>query len=63
MGHHPLVDYAREHDNLIITPHIGGCTLESMEKTELFLAARLSALLKVAKPLHDSDTVGCAALR
>jgi D-3-phosphoglycerate dehydrogenase len=41
MGHHALVDYVREHDNLIITPHIGGCTGESVEKTELFLARKL----------------------
>jgi D-3-phosphoglycerate dehydrogenase / 2-oxoglutarate reductase len=41
-----LVAYARAHDNLIITPHIGGCTVESMEKTECFLANRLLTLLK-----------------
>jgi D-3-phosphoglycerate dehydrogenase len=46
MGGHPLVAYARGHDNLIITPHIAGCTVESMEKTECFLAARLLSLLK-----------------
>jgi D-3-phosphoglycerate dehydrogenase / 2-oxoglutarate reductase len=46
MIHHPLVAYAREHNNLIITPHIGGCTVESMEKTETFLAGRLLARLK-----------------
>ncbi len=45
MGHHPLVAYAREHKNLLITPHIGGCTRESMEKTELFLAQKLCAVL------------------
>lgn len=43
MRSHPLVAYAREHDNLIITPHIGGCTMESMAKTELFLAEKLYA--------------------
>ena len=46
MGKHPLVAYAREHDNLIITPHIGGCTSESLEKTECFLAERLLPLIK-----------------
>ena len=45
MGHHPAVVYAREHGNLLITPHIGGCTEESMEKTELFLAEKLCAVL------------------
>ena len=43
MSDHPLVQYARAHSNLIITPHIGGATFESMEKTELFLAKRLIA--------------------
>lgn len=46
IGNHPLIVYAREHNNLIITPHIGGCTVESMTKTELFLAERLMAQLK-----------------
>jgi D-3-phosphoglycerate dehydrogenase len=37
----PLVQYAASHRNLLITPHIGGCTSESMAKTELFLAEKL----------------------
>jgi D-3-phosphoglycerate dehydrogenase len=41
MGNHPLVRYARGHDNLLLTPHIGGCTTESMEKTELHMARKL----------------------
>jgi len=41
MGSHPLVVYACTHDNLIITPHIGGCTAESMEASEVFLAGKL----------------------
>ncbi len=45
MEHHPLVQYARTHNNLLITPHIGGCTLESMEKTEIFLAEKLAQTL------------------
>jgi D-3-phosphoglycerate dehydrogenase len=43
MKDHPLVMYARANNNLIITPHIGGCTAESMKKTELFLAEKLCA--------------------
>jgi D-3-phosphoglycerate dehydrogenase len=38
---HPLVAYARAHDNLLIVPHIGGNTPESWEKTEVFLAERV----------------------
>ncbi len=44
-GPHPLVVYARSHENLLITPHIGGATHESVAKTELFLADKLLGLL------------------
>ena len=46
MKDHPLVTYARTHENLLITPHIGGCTLESMEQTEEFLAERVVSFLQ-----------------
>ncbi|NLH72428.1 MAG: hydroxyacid dehydrogenase [Verrucomicrobia bacterium] len=47
----PLVAYAREHDNLIITPHIGGNTVESFEKTEVFLAQKVrEAWKRLDKP-------------
>jgi D-3-phosphoglycerate dehydrogenase / 2-oxoglutarate reductase len=42
----PLIEYARSHENLLITPHIGGCTLESMQKTEIFLAEKVGGLLE-----------------
>lgn len=42
----PLVSYARDHDNLLLTPHIGGCTVESMEKTERYMAERLREFLQ-----------------
>ena len=41
-----LLAYARTHDNLLITPHIGGATAESMAKTELFMASKLIAFLR-----------------
>ncbi len=41
----PLIDYARSHDNLIITPHIGGATYESMHKTEIFMAEKLQQFI------------------
>lgn len=37
----PLVKYSLSNNNLIITPHIGGNTFESFEKTELFIANKL----------------------
>ena len=40
-----LIEYAKAHANLIITPHIGGATLESMEKTEIFMANKLKTFL------------------
>lgn len=43
---HPLVDYARTHDNLLITPHIGGATFESMAMTEVFMAQKLKTHLE-----------------
>ena len=45
MADSPLVRYARENANLLITPHIGGATVESMANTELFLAAKLRSRL------------------
>lgn len=38
-----IVQYAGTHDNLILTPHIGGNTFESHHKTEAFLANKLLA--------------------
>lgn len=35
---HPLVAYAASHENLLITPHLGGGTVESMPRCERFLA-------------------------
>jgi D-3-phosphoglycerate dehydrogenase len=37
----PLIEYARLHDNLIITPHLGGATQESIEKADLFLVQKI----------------------
>ncbi|ANW96302.1 hypothetical protein AXE80_08435 [Wenyingzhuangia fucanilytica] len=42
---HPLVEYAKLNDNVIITPHIGGNTYESIEKTERFVLNKLINLL------------------
>jgi len=36
-----IIEFAKKDDRLIITPHIGGATYESMEKTEIFMAKKL----------------------
>jgi len=37
----PLIEYACTHSNLLLTPHIGGATCESMHSTEVFMANKL----------------------
>jgi len=44
-----LAAHARRHDNLIITPHIGGATMESWAKTEVFMARKLARYLSGKK--------------
>jgi len=46
IGDHPLVQYARAHSNLVITPHMGGVTFESQEKAFAYTAKMLEAFLK-----------------
>jgi D-3-phosphoglycerate dehydrogenase len=41
----PLIEYARAHSNLLLTPHIGGATHESMQATEIFMAKKLASFL------------------
>lgn len=44
-----LIAYAKTHDNLLITPHIGGNTKESLEKSEVFVAQKLVEYVASAK--------------
>lgn len=46
-----LVEYANSNRNLIITPHIGGCTYESFEKTERFIAKKLLQAISVEEKI------------
>jgi len=46
----PLIQYAKHHRNLLITPHLGGCTSESMEKTEIFIAQKLKSYFEKEAP-------------
>ena len=35
-----LINYALTHSNLLITPHIGGATVDAMDKTEIFITSK-----------------------
>lgn len=54
---HPLLAYALEHDNLLITPHIGGATRESMAMTEVFMAKQLQRFLQAINCDTDRASV------
>ncbi len=41
----PVWQYAQSHDNILLVPHIGGATIETMEQTELFMAQKLAKFL------------------
>ena len=47
---HPLVRYAREHDNLLITPHIGGSTRDAWRETQRRVIDATIAHLAARKP-------------
>ncbi len=42
---HPLLRYASTHENLLLTPHVGGATHESMARTEEFMSRKLRSWL------------------
>ncbi len=46
----PLWDYARHHSNLLLTPHLGGNTVESGAKTDVFLANLVRDVLDGTRP-------------
>ena len=58
-----LVRYARENDNLLLTPHIGGATLESMQNTEIFMAGKLARFLRGEPVRTDAPRSRDASVR
>ncbi|MFD0962607.1 NAD(P)-dependent oxidoreductase [Pseudofulvibacter geojedonensis] len=46
ISEHPLIEYAKNNNNVIITPHIGGNTYESIEKTESFVVDKILDIIK-----------------
>ncbi|MGE3609170.1 MAG: NAD(P)-dependent oxidoreductase [Bacteriovoracaceae bacterium] len=41
---HPLVDYMKNHENLLITPHIAGTSSEAMIRTAQFIGDKIRSL-------------------
>jgi len=48
-SNHPLVEYAKKNQNLIIVPHIGGMTYDSRIATDVFIANKLARYLSTKK--------------
>jgi len=44
---HPLVRYSRTHKNLLLSPHIGGATQESIYGARLFMAKKIASFLGI----------------
>lgn len=40
-----LLAYSKTHDNLILTPHLGGATVEGLEKADALIAGKLKEIL------------------
>jgi len=51
--HHPLVEYARSHDNLVITPHIGGFCPDAVKVVVAHAARRIARVLSAAQDSSD----------
>jgi D-3-phosphoglycerate dehydrogenase len=49
--HHPLVAYARDNESLLISPHIGGATTESIYGARIFMAKKIADWLRQATPV------------
>ncbi len=45
VSHLKIVDFAKDYDNLVITPHVGGSSVEYMEEIFLHSLSRLSKML------------------
>ena len=46
MADHPVVQYAQSHDNVVLTPHMGGGTLLSIAEARRFVANRIVAWIE-----------------
>lgn len=44
---HPLIKYSRSNNNLILSPHIGGATKESIYGARIFMAKKIAQFLNI----------------
>ena len=44
-ANHKLIKYARKNNNLLITPHVGGSTKESIQNARIFMAKKVAKFL------------------
>ena len=51
MSAQPVVRYAREHDNVVLTPHIGGATVKSIQDSRVFSARKLVHFFRTGQEL------------
>jgi D-3-phosphoglycerate dehydrogenase len=54
LAEHPLVRYAQTHDNLIITPKMGGATVGAWERTERHIVDMIRAEMGKEKPVEPA---------
>lgn len=45
LQNNPLIKYAAQSTNLLLAPHIGGATYDSMKKTEVFIANKVAKMI------------------
>ena len=50
-----LLQYAKAHDNVIFSPHIGGATIETVAAARLFSAKKLAHYLEIGEELHQHE--------
>ena len=43
---HPLIDYSKKNSNLLIVPHIGGSTKESIKYSRIFIAKKIIKFIR-----------------
>ena len=62
MSTSPVIQYARTHDNVVVTPHIGGNTTQSVQTGRLFSAKKLLHYLERSFPNGAENSPGVLPL-